>query len=252
MKSENAQSFSMMKLFAVIGGLALLTLVLIPAVSRAKLKADQVMVGAHGRDIYVALVGAACENLGPMSIWPRVTIAEEYMHQDAQTYYVMEKMFQNSTEYFYDLYDGANAGTPEHSPYIAGFDYSKLAGAGVPRVVGTGVLKPENNMWCIAGNLREDMDDRIPVLVTRNVDCSSFHIKTHGNPDAPLQWSQQYKTPFGRKCFVMVRKGGAVSHGAAKNATVGTVYPVGSVPVAGGTNLASLVYLTPDGIVCPQ
>jgi len=70
------------------------------------------------------------------------------------------------------------------------------------------------------------------------------------NLDTPFQWSQQYNAPFGNKSFVIVRKSGAVFRGMAKDATTGAVYPNGAG--TGNTNLASLVYLTPDGIAYPQ
>jgi len=257
MKSENKQKFSLTGLLTVIGVLVLLTAVLVPLVPQVKLRADLNTIGRRGQDIYIALLCASTrgEPMFPfINMWPKVKIDGEDHRNIGETEDITDKTFQNSTRYFHELYDGENIGTPATwAPYVNGFDWSKLAGAGVPKMVGAGVLRSENNIWSIAGNLTDDMDDMIPALVTRNVDCSSFHIKTRANPDAPLRWSQQYNTPFGNKGFVIVRKGGAVLRGIAKRATTSAVYPIGDVTqTAGNTNLAFLVYLTPDGIAYPQ
>jgi len=256
MKSENKQKFSLTGLLVVTGVLLLLIAVLIPQIRWAMLQADLHMVGRQGQAIFLAIeAGGGCEPLGHRSLWPRTQIEERKNRNVAEEQDISEMAFSNSTRYFYVLYDGKSIGDQLcWSPYAPWLDYSQLAGLGVPKMVGTGVLQPENNMWCIAANLTDDTDDMIPVLVTRNIDCSSFHIKTQANPDTPLRWSQQYVTPFGNRGFVMLRRSGAIFHGTAKYATTGAIYPVGDglQSVAGNTNLASLVYLTPDGIAYPQ
>lgn len=55
MKTENARNGSLTKVFIVVGALVLLMLVLIPAISRAKLYADLMMVGSHGKDLYTGI-----------------------------------------------------------------------------------------------------------------------------------------------------------------------------------------------------
>ena len=259
MKPENVQSFSLVKLFVVIGALALLAIVLIPAISKAKLEAGLHTAGYRGKNIFTAIVGASLREPGiSYTAWPKAQIDGNAGHDDTEAQDASGKTFSNSTRYFYELYDGANIGTKCWEPIVSPeeFDFSKLAGAGVPEMVGTGALRPENNMWCVAGNLHGDMDEIVPVLVTRNVDCSSFRIKTQGSPDTRLQWSQQYKTPFGKKGFALIRKGGAIFYGTAKNATTGAVYPMEEGVYVrsadGNANFASLVYLTPDGIAYPQ
>jgi len=245
------KKFSLTGLLVVIGGLVLLTAVLVPAISRAKLQADLHMVGSRGKDIFVAITGANQSPEVYISSWPKAQKDGGTSLNDMEAQDISEMVFQNSTRYFYVLLDGDNRFEPSKwAPYVRGLDWSQLAGAGVPKMDWTGELQPENNMWSIAGNLCEDMDEMIPVLVTRNVDCSSFRIKMQANLDTPFQWSQQYNAPFGNKSFVIVRKSGAVFRGMAKDATTGAVYPNGAG--TGNTNLASLVYLTPDGIAYPQ
>jgi len=255
MKSENKQKFSLTGLLVVTGVLLLLIAVLVPIIPQVKLRADMRMVGRNGKDIYAMINGLDGEYEFPVNLWPKAQINGGDARNTTAEQDISEMTFQNSTRYFDVLLDGENRFEPSKwAPYINSFDYSKLAGAGVPEMTGTGELKPENNMWCVAGNLTDDMDEMVPVLVTRNVDCSSFHIQTQANPDTPLRWSQQYNTPFGSKGFVIIRKGGAIFRGMVKDATTGAVYPVGDglQSAAGNTNLASLVYLTPDGIAYPQ
>ena len=255
MKSESKQKFSLTGLLVVIGVLLLLIAVLVPIIPQVKLRADMHTVARNGKDIYAMISGTDGEYEFPVNLWPKAQIDEKNIRKVVEDQDISEMAFSSSTRYFYVLFDGENRFNPaKWAPYVNGLDWSKLAGAGVPEMSGPGELKPENNMWCVVGNLTNDMDDMIPVLVTRNVDCSSFHIKTQANPDTPLRWSQQYNTPFGSKGFVIIRKGGAVFRGMAKDVTTGAVYPIGDglQSAAGNTNLASLVYLTPDGIAYPQ
>ena len=69
-------------------------------------------------------------------------------------------------------------------------------------------------MWLIAANITDKDDDRIPVLITRNVDVSAiehainYGIKTNDFKTKIPLGKGDYKTPFENKAFVCVRKGG--------------------------------------------
>ena len=206
------------------------------------------VVGSNGKDIYVAIVGANTERepLGLGEVWPK-TEGKSHGKND-----IADTAFQNSSSYFYALFDGENIGNPARwAPYVAGLDYSKLASPSVPAMTGTGKLRAENNIWCIAANVRDDMEDVIPVLVTRNIDCSSLYKDYDGKTDTPIQWSEQYSTPFSKEGFVMIRKGGAVYIGKAKTVTARTIYRNQAFRTT-ADGKAPLVYLTPDGIVHPR
>lgn len=253
MKTSKMSGFTLVELLVVIGILGILSAALFPAISNAVMKANMTAVATRGRDIYVAITSANTERepLGLGNVWPKTQTDQSAEKGDDD---IGGKTFSNSSDYFYELYDGKNVGSENHSPYVAGFDYSKLAGAGVPAKSGTGTLKSENNMWCIAGNVRDEMEDIIPILVTRNVDCATLKKDlTDASSNEKITLGGQYKAPFSNKGFVMVRKGGGTFNAPAKYATVRVVYQNQSfkTTIAGG-NSQPLTYLGPDSEQNPQ
>jgi len=246
-------NFNLASLLVIVVLLGLLSLMLFPAVSGAMLKANMAAVGARGRDIYVAITAANTERqpLGLPTLWPQINSPTNNATD------IGKINFTNSTDYFYALYDGDHLGASNHNPYVKGFDYSKLAGAGVKGYTGQGRLQPENNIWTIAKNLRDDMDDIIPVLVTRNLAAESLASDA---PDAGffmdkrrLLFDREWKTPFGKKGTVIVRKGGGMFACRARYVTPRIFYcskaffmtPPDSQP-------PRLRYLTPSKEVIPS
>ena len=148
------QGFTLVELLVVIGILGILSAALFPAISNAVMQANMTAVGTRGRDIYVAIIGANTERepLGLGSVWPKT---EKEDGTDSSDKDIAAQTFTDSSKYFYYLVDGENIGKDTWSPYVAGLDYSKLAGAGVSAKSGSGELKGENNMWCIGGNIRD-------------------------------------------------------------------------------------------------
>jgi len=206
------------------------------------------VVGRNGKDIYVAIVGANTERepLGLGNVWPK-TEGKSHGEND-----IADTAFQNSSSYFCALFDGENIGNPARwAPYVSGLNHSKLASSNVPVMKETGKLRAENNIWCIAANVRDDMPDIVPVLVTRNVDCSSLYKDYDGKTDTPIQWSKQYSTPSSKEGFVMIRKDGSMYRGTAKSTTARTIYQ-NQVFRTTADGEVPLVYLTPDGIVHPR
>jgi len=206
-------------------------------------------VSSRGKDIYVAIIGANTERepLGLGPVWPKTQLKPG---TDTSTCDIAVQTFTNSTDYFYQLYDGANAGREQHDPYVKGFDYSKLAGSGVPAKIGGGKLTAENNMWAIAANITEEDADIIPVLITRNVDVKALeYIVNHGGPTSNLTTritlgAGPYKTPFGDKGFVMVRKGGGTFSYTAKYATLKFIFNSETLPPRDPSK-PPIVYLMP-------
>jgi len=253
--TEHKQNFSLAGLLVMIGVSVLLAAVLLPLGKKALMQAGMSVVGARGKDIFVAITAASAERepLGLGNVWPRAQAAEIPRDESGPPPQdIADMTFRNAVDYFKVLYDEDRVATPDWQPYVGGFDYSKLAGEGVERAPGER-LKADYCIWCIAGNIRDDMGetDIIPVLITRNVDCSSLYKDYDGEADTPLRWSQRYKTPYGKKMFFIVRQGGATFSITAKYATARTIYynqPFRTT-VEGK---APLVYLTPDGIAIPQ
>lgn len=253
MRMNSRYGFNVIGLAAVTVVVMLLALVLIPAVVQALSGANMTDVGCRGRDIFVGITGANTERepLGLPSVWP----SEDPPITNTNSSEVECFNFSNSTDYFRYLNDEARVGTDRWNPFVAGFDYSKLAGNGVSACA-KGRLSPANNLWTIAMNVRDEMDDILPVLVTRNIDASSLAVKvTDQDGDKSLRFDPEWETPFGDKAFIMIRKGGAIFKARAKYATYGVVYSrqtcdptVGQkgVPVA-----KPMKYLTPTRTVVP-
>jgi hypothetical protein len=179
----------------------------------AMLSANMAAVAARGKDIYVGIVSAnqdrETELLPP--IWPKTYLAYTNLTND-----ISGKVFKTSTEYFSALYDEEHLGTEKWMPWARGFDYSKLAGAGVPEKKGKGKLQAKNNIWLIAANVTPEDPDVIPIMITRNVDVKEIERLVNcggatSNLNAKIAVGQgDYKTPFGEKGFVVVRKSGGI------------------------------------------
>jgi len=241
--------FNIFSLAVIVVLLGLLIAVLFPAVSGSRMMATPTAVGCRGKDIYVAIIGANTERepLGLPSVWPRSNPPTNNVVDIGQM------NFTNSTDYFYALYDGENAGTSQHNPYVKGFDYSKLAGAGVPAHSGMGRLKPKNNMWTIAKNVRDTMEDLVPVLVTRNLAAESLVADLPTMLNRRLGFDEEWKTPFGNKMYVIVRKGGGTFCNKAKYATVQVLYGNQTFQTTlSGSQDPGLCYLTPSKEVIPS
>lgn len=254
MKSAaKAQGFTLTELLVMLGILGLLSAALTPAISNAVLQSDMTVVCEKGRDIFIAIAGANSQRklLGLDNLWPKTEVASAGSGGPQD---ISETTFPNSSDYFNVLYDGDNIGTDHWKPYVVGFDFGKLSGAGVSPKSEYGRLMSENNMWTVAANVRDEMADILPVLVTRNVDCASlFKDIPPGGVEGTLTWSYNYSTPLSQKGFVMIRKGGAIFKARAKYLSVKVVYQNQSFMTTDwGSSAAPLIYLAPDCLVHPK
>jgi len=160
--------FNLIGLIAVILLVSVLGLALFPVISNALQRSEMTRVGIKARDAYVAIIGANTERepLGSPPVWPY----ERPPLTNSVTGEVEYFDFDSSTDFFNYL-NGSYR--PDAKRVIAKFDYSSLAGCGVPESK-DGVLRPENNLWTIAKNIRDEMEDWVPILVTRNIDPESL------------------------------------------------------------------------------
>jgi len=240
--------FNLVSLLVIVVLLGLLSSALFPCISSSMLSANMTAVGTRGKDIYVAIVGADTEReaLGLPSVWPKSNPTTNNAGD------ISRINFTNSTDYFYALYDGDHADTEKHNPYVRGFDYSKLAGAGVPAHSGKGRLKADNNMWTIAKNVREDMEEIIPVLVTRNLAAESLVTDLQTVTTRPLCFDEEWMDPFRKKGFVIVRKSGGIFNIRGRYARVNILYGNQTfMTTVQGSQLPGLRYLTPSKEVTP-
>lgn len=243
-------NFNLISLVVILVLLGLLIAVLVPAMSCSMEKAVMAAVAARGRDIYVAITSANFdrEPLGLPPVWPQSNPPT----LDAAD--ISKMNFTNSTDYFWELYDGVHLGTTNHDPYVRGFDFSKLAGAGVP-AWGEGRLRPRNNLWSIAKNVPDKMDDIIPVLVTRNVAAESLasDVADPALLKRRLYFDQEWRTPFGKKGFVFVRKGGGIFSQMSRYMTYRSIYnSQASFTPRPDSKSPHLSYLTPNKEVIPS
>jgi len=257
MSSEGKPKFSLAGLLVVASALFLLALVLVPAIFNVRMVADMTDVGARGRDIYITIVGLSTirEPLGLTNVWPKTRIDGIQNDEGVDGIQDIGLMtFQNSTDYFYELYlyseqelkrINSRGWSVSMNRY---FDYSLFAGAGVPRGDETKKLRPENNIWCIAGDLHDYIDGFVPVLVTRDIDCGSLYRVVQSGWKETLQWSQQYKPPRSKKMAVIIYRSGAISYHPSKYAAASLPYPL-SAPHPPTLDDYPPVYLTPDSLV---
>jgi prepilin-type N-terminal cleavage/methylation domain-containing protein len=252
MKSIKTQGFSLVELMAVIAIIGLLAAALFPAISKAVLKANMTEVGLKGRDIYVAITSANEQRklLGLGSVWPR-TYLEEGISRGGELD-ICNMTFANSTAYFYKLYDGQNIGKPHWKPYVVGFDYSKLSGAGVPsHPGGARMLEAKYVMWTIAANINDEMDDTVPILITRNLDATQLSTEYEVTRDAKVELGKCFSTPFSNKGCVMIRKGGGVFNLNAKYCNLRVIYQSAPFVFKPYRVAPPKVYLTPIGEARP-
>ena len=241
MRWKSASGLTLVELLVIVALLLFLFLCLpFWTPSNSVMQANMTAVGVRGRDIFVAIERANAERvpLGLPPLWPRDFDPAVDTNREA----LAELDLDSSTAYFKWLIDEPHLDTPQWTPRVTGVDYSKFAGAGVPACAGR-ILTETNNLWTVAKNVRPDMDDIVPVLVTRNIDASSLAARVvEGDfKTKSLRFDPAWKTPFSDKGYVMIRKGGAVFKARYKYMTWGVVYQ----------NQVFDTSRTPDGRVVP-
>jgi hypothetical protein len=235
------------KLFPWGCGSALLVLFLLGILSNLIPTPAPVFTGVltRGRDLQRSIIQAnkMRASLGLPAIWPKTDLKTTNEAKD-----ISGKSFKTSTEYFKALFDEENFGTAKWRPYVIDFQYSKLAGAGIQACTNN-QLTAANNVWIIAANITDQDNDRIPFLVTRNVDVKEIErVVNQGLKKSEFKnrmiFSDIHKAPFSNKGFAVVRKGGEKSKGFSYDATLGELFDNKELPPRDPSK-PKIVYLIP-------
>ena len=181
------------------------------ALTQVLLDANIKSNATKGRGIYQAIKteNSHRQRSGLPAVFARTCNTNDYQASDMRTC----DMFYTSTDYFNWLMDGKDFGTKQWSPIVQGITTAQFSGVGVSTSTNH-QLSAACNMWAIAANITEDDDERIPLLISRNVDVKVIeHVVNHGlavtNFNENFSFSK-YSAPFGSKFYIVIRKDGSV------------------------------------------
>ncbi len=183
---------------------------------------------ARGRDVYLALASASSGG----------TAAEVLASASASC--------SNSTAFFGRLIESGAFGD---------LTYGDLVVGGMPTGA-RGTLSASNNMWSVAVNLRDDLPEALPLLITRNVDLAVCRKRlSRRDTDAPVSFDPLQPMPWDDRWFLCIRRGGAVYVGRRPHAKLHdlfgrNIYDPAS-DLAGKPVLRPLTYLTPASAIVP-
>ena len=253
MKKLN-KGFTLVELLVVIGILGVLMGTLFPAITGAMRSANMTACMQNGKNLHTAIFtrNTARDSLGLGSVWPQNGQTESSEDDD-----ISAMSFNNSADYFTELFDLANAGDSQnHKPEIE-VDMKLLWGFGVnPPRAGTTKFESRNILWAIAANIPDNAPDFVPVLASRNINCAKLlnKMSTSSSTEIGLgsNGGSTYDTPFSSKgCVYITRGGGAVKIDNSRDFIYRVVYSQKFDLTSTSSDQGAFCYLTPDSKATP-
>ncbi len=196
----------------------------------------------RARNLFVGITQANTEReaAGLTSVWPHQTEDDGLNPNDSED--IAGTAYSDSTTYFKELFDIDNYGKEEWAPYVSGVDIAVLSGSGVPAFTGAS-LESKNVAWTVVSGITDEMEDVVPVIVSRNMATESF--PTSGQNDMStrtdvVKLGEKYPQPFGNKAAIIVHKGGAAAVIKAKYSKLYLIYNKQSFTIPTGITLKYL------------